>query len=89
MSTTAGRLPMHRAPPAPQAGFNWRRPLIRAAFHFQHPHVLPELDLIAAIERSPEKIDAQGPFAHPSSVHMAHARSARRLANAVPVRGTI
>jgi len=58
MSTTAGRLPMHRAPPALQAGVNWRRPLIRAAFHFQHPHVLPELDLIAAIERSPEKIDA-------------------------------
>jgi len=58
MSTTAGRLPLYRSALEPSAGSNWRRPLIHAAFRTQHPHVLPELALINAIERSPEKIEA-------------------------------
>jgi phenylacetate-CoA ligase len=58
MSKTAIRRSMRVSSLSSPAGPNWRRPLINAAFHFQHRHVLPELDLIHAIERSAEKIDA-------------------------------
>jgi phenylacetate-CoA ligase len=58
MSIPASRLLLYRPSRASPVASNWRRPLIRAAFRAQHPHVLPELDLIKAIERSPEKIDA-------------------------------
>jgi len=57
MSTAANRIPVQR-PSLASPGWNWRRPLIQTALRFQHPHVLPELDLIYAIERSPEKIEA-------------------------------
>ena len=58
MSRNANRRPVRESSLTPPAASNWRGPLINAAFHFQNPHVLPELDLIRSIEQSPEKIDA-------------------------------
>ncbi|MGO9633204.1 MAG: phenylacetate--CoA ligase family protein [Steroidobacteraceae bacterium] len=57
MSTSANRIPV-QSPSLASPGWNWRRPLIRAALRFQHAQTLPEVDLISAIERSPGKIEA-------------------------------
>ncbi len=58
MAISLDGLPPAPTQPVPAADFNWRAPIIRAAFRLQNPAILRELDLIHSIERSPWKLQA-------------------------------